>query len=115
MTAEGTPTLGARLRDARLQASMSQADLSERSGIPKPTLSRYENDHVSPSLNTLARLAGALGITESSLLGDKASPMDAFVRALGLHGVAFTSVGEAQRMAADVAAILKRSPRASPA
>ena len=55
-------TFGTILREARLAAGFSQADLSERSGLPKPTLSRYENGHVLPSLLTLRRLADALSV-----------------------------------------------------
>jgi transcriptional regulator with XRE-family HTH domain len=106
-------TVGGRLREARLAAGMSQSALSGRSGIPKPTLSRYENDHVSPSLHTLGRLAGALEIPESSLLAEKATPEEAFMRVLCEHGITFSSVVEAELMAQVAAAALKRSARAS--
>jgi transcriptional regulator with XRE-family HTH domain len=91
---------------------MSQSDLSTRSGIPKPTLSRYENDHVSPSIATLSRLSEALHVGEGSLLGEQATPEFAFLAALISHGVTFPTVGEAERVAAEVAAILKASQAA---
>lgn len=105
-------TFGRRLRDLRLAAELSQSELSEKSGIPKPTLSRYENDHVSPSLQTLERLADALGCTEAALLVT-ASPQDAFLRALHDHGVSFETVADAERVASEVAAHLRdRTARA---
>src|SRR6476659_571726 len=51
---------GNRLREARLSAGLSQSELEELSGIPKARLSRYENGHVEPSIQTLNRLARAL-------------------------------------------------------
>jgi transcriptional regulator with XRE-family HTH domain len=109
------PTLGNRLRAARLDAGMSQTDLSTRSGIPKPTLSRYENDHVSPSIHTLHRLAESLHVSEGSLLGASESIDEAFLEALHEHGVSFSSVAEARSEAARIAPMLtrKRQPRAA--
>jgi transcriptional regulator with XRE-family HTH domain len=101
-------SFGARLRDARLDGSMSQSKLSEASGIPKPTLSRYENDHVLPSLQTAARLARALGVPVATLMGEKHSYEEEFIRTLMLHGVTFSSAADARRAAADVAQLLKR-------
>jgi putative transcriptional regulator len=61
-------SLGKHLRAQRLAAELSQSELSDRCGISKPTISRYENDHVQPSIDTLKRLAAALGLEVSSLL-----------------------------------------------
>ena len=63
-------TFGQRLRATRVKAGYSQSDLEEISGIPKARLSRYENGHVAPSIQTLERLARALNVSEASLLGD---------------------------------------------
>src|SRR5688572_28086643 len=99
-------TVGVRLRDARLAAGMSQSALSGLCGIPKPTLSRYENDHVSPSLHTLGRLALARRIPESALLAEHATPEEAFVRALSDRGISFSTVAEAEHLAEALAATL---------
>ena len=92
-------TFGERLRQARLEAGYTQSQLVSRSGIPKPTLSRYENDHVLPSLQTLARLAQALRVPESVLLPGKASPEDELLEALRDRGVQIRSRAEARRIA----------------
>jgi selenocysteine lyase/cysteine desulfurase len=63
-------TFGQRLRETRINAGLSQSELEDISGIPKARLSRYENGHVAPSIQTLARLAQALDVSEASLLGD---------------------------------------------
>ncbi len=96
-------TLGDRLRAARLKAGMSQMKLSAASGLPKPTLSRYENDHVEPSLGSLNRIAAALDVSEGSLLRDSESPEAALVTALEALGVVIGSVEQAERIAALVA------------
>ena len=50
------------LRQRREQAGLSLADVAERSGIDKASLSRLENGwYPNPTVNTLARYARALG------------------------------------------------------
>jgi transcriptional regulator with XRE-family HTH domain len=78
---------GHRLRAARVHAGFSQSDLEELSGIPKARLSRYENGHVEPSIQTLARLAGALKVSEASLLGDRRAILETFFDVLAERGV----------------------------
>ena len=80
-------TFGQRLRDTRIHAGMSQSDLEEISGIPKARLSRYENGHVAPSIQTLERLARALGVSEASLLGDQRAILEEFFQVLYDRGV----------------------------
>src|ERR1051326_9198322 len=60
--------LPARLRAARLRARLSQYELSDRSGIAVGMLSRYENGHVMPSIDTIARIAQALSMTAGALI-----------------------------------------------
>jgi transcriptional regulator with XRE-family HTH domain len=92
-------TFGVRLREARLAAQLSQSDLSERSGLPKPTLSRYENGHVLPSLATLRKLADALGVGESELLPGSKSPNEIFLEALHAAGIEINTGSEAMELA----------------
>jgi len=90
---------------------MSQTELSEASGLPKPMLSRYENDHVAPSLGTLKRLAEALVVTEGSLLGEEhpARPEELFIEALRTKGVTVSSAAEAEQLARLVADVRSRN------
>jgi transcriptional regulator with XRE-family HTH domain len=90
---------GHRLRETRLGAGLSQSELEELSGIPKARLSRYENGHVEPSIQTLARLARALNVSEASLLGDRRAAMEDFFRVLEERGVTITSKEQAARLA----------------
>src|SRR5215218_3292658 len=80
-------TFGQRLRATRIKAGYSQSDLEEISGIPKARLSRYENGHVAPSIQTLERLAGALKVSEASLLGDQRAILEEFFQVLTDRGV----------------------------
>ena len=54
--------IGKRLRRLREQKRMSQGDLEERTGLLRCYVSRVENGHTVPSLETLARFAGALHV-----------------------------------------------------
>ena len=80
-------TFGQRLRETRIKAGFSQSHLEEISGIPKARLSRYENGHVAPSIQTLERLARALTVSEASLLGDDRALMEEFFNVLTARGV----------------------------
>jgi transcriptional regulator with XRE-family HTH domain len=94
---------GNRLREARLGAGLSQSELEELSGIPKARLSRYENGHVEPSIQTLARLARALNVSEASLLGDQRGIMEDFFNVLHERGVTLASKDQGVRLAQAVA------------
>jgi len=89
---------GNRLREARLSAGLSQSELEELSRIPKARLSRYENGHVEPSIQTLNRLARALNVSEASLLGDERAAMEEFFNVLGERGVTIASRDEARKL-----------------
>ena len=96
-------TFGQRLRATRVQAGMSQSDLEDVSGIPKARLSRYENGHVAPSIQTLERLARALKVSEAALLGDERALLEQFFNVLHDRGVRITSSEQAARLGAAVA------------
>src|SRR5947208_4174507 len=93
-----TGTFGERLRSARLHAGLSQSALETRSGIPKARLSRYENGHVLPSIETLGRLATALEVSEASLLGDQRAILEELFNVLFRRGVRIYTVEQATRL-----------------
>ena len=94
---------GNRLREARVTAGLSQSELEELSGIPKARLSRYENGHVEPSIQTLARLARALNVSEASLLGDQRAILEDFFSVLYDRGVRIATSEQGVRLAHAVA------------
>ena len=100
-------SFGQRLREARTQAGLSQSELELRSGIPKARLSRYENGHVIPSIQTLERLASALSISEASLLGDQRAFLEEFCSTLSERGVRLASKEQGVRLANGLADMLE--------
>lgn len=60
--------IGDQLRAARLWANLTQEQLADRAGLEKKALSRIENGHVSPRLDTLWHLAHALNIPVADLV-----------------------------------------------
>jgi len=104
-----TKGFGARLRAARSEAGMSQSDLERLSGVPKTRLSRYENGHILPSLVTLRKLAVALGIPESRLLGER-SVGDELLEALRERGVRVSTPKRARELADVLADAVQRRP-----
>ncbi|MDD9940732.1 MAG: helix-turn-helix transcriptional regulator [Myxococcales bacterium] len=63
--------LGARLRALRLGAGLTQAELARRTGIHRPNIARVEAGRHTPSLETLARLANAIGVPTTRVLADE--------------------------------------------
>jgi transcriptional regulator with XRE-family HTH domain len=100
-------TFGQRLRETRVRAGLSQSDLEEISGIPKARLSRYENGHVAPSIQTLERLARALNVSEASLLGDERAHMEEFFTVLHERGVEIDSSEQAVALGNAVADLVR--------
>ena len=60
--------IAARLRLERDSRGWSLADLAERSGVSKATISKIEREEVSPTAVILVRLAGAFDLTLAGLL-----------------------------------------------
>lgn len=52
--------IGETIRSFRLLKGMSQGDIEKRTGLLRCYLSRVENGHTVPSLDTLAKIAGSL-------------------------------------------------------
>jgi transcriptional regulator with XRE-family HTH domain len=69
--------LGARVRMARERKGLSLAQLSEASGVPGATLSRIENNKMSPTFGVLARVMLGLDIDWADLSGPPPLPAGA--------------------------------------
>jgi transcriptional regulator with XRE-family HTH domain len=98
---------GLRLREARVNAGLSQSELEDISGIPKARLSRYENGHVEPSIQTLARLSRALNVSEASLLGDQRATLEDFFQVLNDRGVRISTSEQGAAVANAIADLLE--------
>lgn len=64
MKAEGIEymVIGTRLRFLREEKGLSQGDIEKATGLLRCYISRIENGHTIPSLETLERFAGALDV-----------------------------------------------------
>ncbi|MFK7989241.1 MAG: helix-turn-helix domain-containing protein [Sandaracinaceae bacterium] len=60
--------LGQRIRELRLAAGLTQAELARRTGIHRPNIARVEAGRHTPSLETLSRLANAIGVPTTRVL-----------------------------------------------
>ena len=69
--------IGSRLKKLREARSLSQGDIEKRTGLLRCYISRVENGHTVPSLETLERLAAALEIPLYQLFyeGDGEPPL----------------------------------------
>ncbi len=54
--------LGARIKALRAQRNIRQKELARAAGLTPSLVSQIESDKLTPSLHTLGRLAGALGV-----------------------------------------------------
>lgn len=54
--------IGETIRNYRLQKGMSQGDIEKRTGLLRCYLSRVENGHTIPSLDTLAKISTAMDL-----------------------------------------------------
>jgi transcriptional regulator with XRE-family HTH domain len=66
--------LGERLRTVREQKELSQGDVEKRSGLLRCYISRVENGHTVPAVETLEKLARALEVPMYELLYEGEEP-----------------------------------------
>jgi transcriptional regulator with XRE-family HTH domain len=66
--------IGETIRNLRLQKGMSQGDIEKRTGLLRCYLSRVENGHTIPSLDTLAKIASAMDVPLAQFFADGAVP-----------------------------------------
>ena len=58
-----------RLRTIRKENGLTQAELAEKAGIAVNSVRLYESGKVIPKLDTIARIARAMGLTASDFVG----------------------------------------------
>jgi transcriptional regulator with XRE-family HTH domain len=72
IAAGGTMVIGEKLKDLRAQKNLSQGDVEKRTGLLRCYISRVENGHTVPSVDTLEKLARALEVPMYRLFTDEA-------------------------------------------
>ena len=65
--------IGETIRSFRLQKGMSQGDIEKRTGLLRCYLSRVENGHTIPSLDTLAKIAAAMDVALAQFFSEAPS------------------------------------------
>ena len=63
-------TRGQLIKAARKKAGMTQKELGAKLGVAYQTLAQWENDLRNPKLDTLQRIASALGVPVQDLISD---------------------------------------------
>jgi transcriptional regulator with XRE-family HTH domain len=66
--------IGDRLRALREEKNLSQGDIEKRTGLVRPYISRVENNHTVPAIETLEKMARALEIPMYQLFYDGEEP-----------------------------------------
>lgn len=78
---EGVFDVGARLRAIRVAAGLSQRQVAQRAGVPHAQISVVEQNKSSPSVATLRKILGGLGISMADFFEeDRATPEGSFFR-----------------------------------
>lgn len=65
-------TLGKKIKELRAEKGLSQAALEELSGVNSKLLSKYENERIIPTADTLRKIAEALQISSDYLIFENA-------------------------------------------
>lgn len=94
-----TPVIGSLIRKYRKQQNLTLQELGTKAAVSVGYLSQVERDLATPSLSTLADIAGALGVPLSTFI-DSIRPGDSLTRAstrarftLGEGGVGYETLG----------------------
>ena len=62
--------VGERLKALRIRRALTQEELAQRAGLSKNTVNRLEVDKAEPRMSSLRKLAKALDVDPSELVGE---------------------------------------------
>ena len=62
--------VGDRLKTLRIRRALTQEELAQRAGLSKNAVNRLEVDKAEPRMSTLRKLAKALHVDPSELVGE---------------------------------------------
>ena len=62
--------IGDRLRDLRVRRALTQDELAAKADVGTNTVARLERNEREPHMSTLRKLAGALDVEPSELIGE---------------------------------------------
>ena len=94
--------IGMTIRGFRQQKGMSQGDIEKRTGLLRCYLSRVENGHTVPSLDTLKKIAGALDLHLAEFFADGKASAIKEVFGLNLDAEEIRFLTQIQRYSANL-------------
>jgi transcriptional regulator with XRE-family HTH domain len=91
--------IGDRLRELREQKKLSQGHIEKRTGLLRCYISRVENGHTVPAIETLEKMARALEVPMYKLFydGDKPPEVPTFIKRKSSDEIAWGSGGKDAR------------------
>jgi len=92
--------IGMTIRGFRHQKGMSQGDIEKRTGLLRCYLSRVENGHTVPSLDTLKKIAGALDLQLAEFFAEESQTKEVFGLNLNAEEIRFLT--QVQRYSANL-------------
>ena len=103
--------IGDRLRALREVMKLSQGDIEKRTGLLRCYISRVENGHTVPAIETLEKMARALEIPMYQLFYDGDEPPDLpnVIKGKASDDIAWGSVGKNARYLSKLRRLLGRS------
>jgi transcriptional regulator with XRE-family HTH domain len=106
--------IGDRLRDMREQKKLSQGDIEKRTGLLRCYISRVENGHTVPAIETLEKLARAMEIPMYQLFYDGEEPpkLPNLPKRKSSDNVAWGSSGKDARFLNKFRRLLSKTPEA---
>ena len=91
--------IGDRLREMRVEKKLSQGDIERRTGLLRCYISRVENGHTIPAIETLEKLARALEVPLYQLFyeGEEPPKLPSLLKRNSADNMAWGSVGKEAR------------------
>ena len=89
---------GALIREARMRAGLTQADLAHAAGTSQPTVAAYESGAKSPSVRTLDRIIRAAGATLDVTLSEAPPAHGRLLTELRAHADEIRSAARRRRI-----------------
>ncbi len=102
--------IGDRIRAIREAKKLSQGDIEERSGLLRSYLSRVENGHTVPSVETLEKLARALQVPLYQLFyeGEEPPKLSHLAKRITAEEIAYGTSAKEVRILAKFSRLLAR-------
>jgi transcriptional regulator with XRE-family HTH domain len=103
--------IGDRLREMREAKQLSQGDIEKRSGLFRCYISRVENGHTVPAIETLEKMASALEVPLYQLFYDGEQPpkLPSLLKQKTTGEIAWGSVGKDARFLTKLRRVLGKS------